>query len=312
MLDIYQPFTRGQAIAAGITDARLGSAEFAKLLGGVYVSARTPDKPYFRSRAAVHLVHPAGAVGTHYTAARLRGVPVPDNALEHVTVARSTDRRQRHGLRCYVAALAAEDIVTLRGVRISSAHRMFVELATTLGLLDLVVVGDWLVRHEYTTPADLVAYCARFHGRYAAHAVHAAGHVRAGVDSPMETRLRMLLVLAGLPEPEVNLVIRAEDGTVTMRLDLGYRTVKLAVEYDGRQHLTDVDQWERDPERRDDLEHDDWRLLVVTSKGIYREPAQTVQRVWRALHQRGYRPLAPPHDGWQPHFRGDDRRQSVA
>jgi very-short-patch-repair endonuclease len=118
----------------------------------------------------------------------------------------------------------------------------------------------------------------------------------------METRLRMLLVLAGLPEPEVNREIRDAHGSVVMRLDLSYPAVKLAVEYDGRHHTELVDQRHRDLDRRDDLEEDDWRLLVVTSKGIYVEPEKTLLRVWRALRARGWRDLPRPSDGWRPHF----------
>jgi very-short-patch-repair endonuclease len=283
-----------------------------RLLGGVYISSRAGDVLFQRARAAVVLVHPDGAVGTHVTAARLRGVPVPMGPLERVTVARPEDRRQRHGLRCHIAALAASEISVVRGVRISAPARMFVELASLLSLVDLVVVGDWLVRNGHLGCEELVEYCITSHDRYAEHARVAAAYVRPDVDSPMETRLRMLLVLAGLPEPEVNLEIRDEDGVVTMRLDLAYRRVRLAVEYDGRHHLEDVGQWERDPERRDDLEQTGWRVLVVTSKGIYREPEVTVQRVWRALRSRGHRPLRPPTDGWRPHVRTDRRARSVA
>jgi very-short-patch-repair endonuclease len=118
----------------------------------------------------------------------------------------------------------------------------------------------------------------------------------------METRLRMLLVLAGLPEPQVNLRLRDEHGTVFLRLDLAYPEVRVAVEYDGRQHAERAEQWQRDLDRREDLDADRWRLIVVTSKGIYREPERTLQRVWSALAERGYRPLPPIGDGWRPHF----------
>ncbi len=55
-----------------------------------------------------------------------------------------------------------------------------------------------------------------------------------GVDSPMVTRLRMLIVLAGLPEPKVNLVIRDEYGHPVRRYDLGYEKSRTLVEYDAR------------------------------------------------------------------------------
>ena len=211
------------------------------------------------------------------------------------------ERRQRRGLRCHVAAIDASEIRIVGGLRISAPNRMFVELASFLPLVDLVVLGDWMVRQRLTSVADLVEYCRTSPDQHARLAREAATYVRERVDSPMESRLRMLLVLAGLPEPQVNRQVRDAGGTVVLRLDLSYPGVRVAVEYDGRQHLELVDQWERDVERRDDL--DGWRVVTVTSKGIYREPEKTLLRVWRALHERGFRPLPPLKDDWRPHFR---------
>ena len=74
-----------------------------------------------------------------------------------------------------------------------------------------------------------------------------------GVDSGMETRLRLLLVLAGLPEPQVNVILRQPDGSWSMRLDLSYPHLELIVEYDGRQHADSTQQWKRDSRRREEL-----------------------------------------------------------
>jgi hypothetical protein len=54
---------------------------------------------------------------------------------------------------------------------------------------------------------------------------------RSGVDSPQETRLRLLLVLAGLPEPSVNLIIRQPDGSWRRRYDMAYEEFRLIIEY---------------------------------------------------------------------------------
>ena len=189
----------------------------------------------------------------------------------------------------------------LSGVRLSAPHRLFVELASALTLVDLVVLGDWLVRRGHTTTQALVEHCQHYRGRYAKQAREAAAYVRDRVDSPMETKLRLLLVLAGLPEPVVNHELRDDFGSVVMRLDLSYPALRLAVEYDGRQHVESVRQWERDVERREQLGDDSWRLITVTSTGIYRDPEQTVRRVWQALRDRGCR-LPPPSEGWRAHF----------
>lgn len=301
LLDITEPFTRAQARDAGISDRQLRGHDFQQLLGGIYLSSRITDLSRRRAKAAL-MVHPSDAVATHFSCARVLGAPVPDHPLEHVTVSRAEDRRQRHGIRCHVMALAAADVTIVDGVRVSDPHRLFVEMTPLLSLVDLVVLGDWLVKHEHLTTASLIEYCDRTTAHHAAAARRAAAYVRARVDSPMETRLRMLIVLAGLPEPEVNLKFVLQEGTARVRVDLSYPKIKLAVEYDGRQHVEKIQQWEGDLDRREGFDEDEWRIVVVTSKGIYKEPGRTVQRVYRALRDRKYRPLSPPTDGWRIHF----------
>jgi very-short-patch-repair endonuclease len=121
----------------------------------------------------------------------------------------------------------------------------------------------------------------------------------------METRLRLLIVLAGLPEPKVNHKIRDEHGRVLVRLDLSYPELRLIVEYDGRQHAEDTDQWNRDLDRREYFDDEEWRILVVTAKGIFREPERTLHRVRRALVKRGCRQVPRRlDDAWRRHFPG--------
>jgi hypothetical protein len=51
------------------------------------------------------------------------------------------------------------------------------------------------------------------------------------------------------------------------------------VEYDGRRHADSPEQWERDIYRREDLDRMDYRLLIVTSRGLYNEPHRTFERL---------------------------------
>jgi hypothetical protein len=50
-------------------------------------------------------------------------------------------------------------------------------------------------------------------------------------------------------------------------------------EYDGRKHADSTEQWERDIYRREELDQMDYRLLIVTSRGVYSEPQRTLERV---------------------------------
>jgi very-short-patch-repair endonuclease len=299
-LETRRPFTRADAIAAGIPARELRGSRFRRMFNGVYIDARVPDHPLIRAQAAL-VVHPPSAYASHMTAARVYGLPVPSHPAEHVTVENPADRSKRQGIVCHVGRTS--DVREVSGVRVSGPHRTFIELASMLSLVDLVVVGDALVRMGKVTPDSLVAACERAGNRFARAALRAARYVRAEVDSPMETRLRMLILLAGLPEPEVNHKVRDESGRVTRRFDLSYPSVRLIVEYDGRHHVEVKSNWESDLKRREELDDAGWRILVVTSDGIYRAPAETVLRIHATLRRCGWRGLpARPGDAWRPHF----------
>jgi hypothetical protein len=69
-------------------------------------------------------------------------------------------------------------------------------------------------------------------------------------------------VLAGLPEPRVNLIIRGRDGSWRSRYDLAYEQFRPIIEYDGRQHAEDAQQWLTDIFRREELDQIRWRLVI--------------------------------------------------
>src|SRR3712207_6909438 len=60
--------------------------------------------------------------------------------------------------------------------------------------------------------------------------------------------------------------LRDDDGFFLLRPDLSWSALKVAVEYDGRHHLTSAHQWERDVERRNDLTAAGWLLITVDRK----------------------------------------------
>ena len=248
------------------------------------------------------ILHPAGAFASHVSAARVYDVPVPHFADEHVSVFEEQDRRRRPGIKSHVAARSTAT-GRLRGIPVSMPIPMFIELASMLSLVDLVIVGDALVRKKAFTPEELVRGCEESTDRHAAAAAKAARYVRARVDSPMETRLRMLIVLAGLPEPEIDFRIRDSFGSVVRRFDLSYPSLKLIVEYDGRQHAEDPEQYDSDIYRREELDTLKWRIVVVTAKGIFQRPEETLHRVRSALADTGATGLPSRFDdAWRAHF----------
>lgn len=300
--DFRRPFRRRDGLAAGLTPRQLRSTAYTAVTHGVYVATARAGTPLETARALLTCLDD-DAWASHATAGRVHGMPLPTLPLEHVSVRKPHHRCQRDGVVSHVRQNA--EVVVVGGVRMSSYRQTFVELGTQLSLVDLVVVGDWLVRWKKVTLADLTAFCRRARGPGARAARQAAALVREEVDSPMETRLRLLIVFGGLPEPTTNVVLRDEYGEPVRQHDLGYVKQRVAVDYDGRQHIEREESWENDLERREQAHEDDWRTITVTAKGVYRDPERTLMRIHRVARQRGV-PGVPTHlsDEWRKHFPG--------
>lgn len=298
-------FTRAQAKAAGLSDRVLQGPRVQRIFRGVYAEAGVVIDLRLRARAAL-LIAPAGAVVARQTAAVLLGGVVPTDTRIHLRLPSG-----RMGVAGIVDRCRSGSWSTARigGVPVTTAEDTFIDLAADLGLVDLVVLGDALVRRKRTTPEQLVAAAQAHGGACALLARRAAGLVRRGVDSPMESRLRMLLVLAGLPEPVVNHVEHDDRGWWVRRFDLSYPEVRVAVEYDGRQHAESDRQWQRDVERREELDNDGWRIVVVLARGIYREPERTLDRVVATLRAQGMAARITSQE-WRVHFSGQGQRSA--
>jgi len=301
--DPRRPFTRAEARAAGISLHRLLGPRFQKICWDTYLSRDVAVTPQIRSRAALKLA-PPGTHISHETAAQLWGATVPGGPTTHITTPSGDGRLVRKGVKSHYYETYRAPTTTLKGLPISTPEQTFLDLASSgLSLVDLVVVLDGLLKARHTTLDALAAAADGWHGRGRRVAQRAAGLARNGVDSPMETRVRLLIVLAGLPEPQVNLIVRDQYGEWKRRYDLVYEGLRLIVEYDGRQHAMDDDQWLTDIFRREELDRLHWRLVVVTAEGIYANPLQTLVRVREALLERGATNLRRTFKtDWRVHF----------
>ena len=171
------------------------------------------------------------------------------------------------------------------------AEHAFASAATQLNLLELVTAGDWMLRRNLCHLPALLAYASSFTGRGAVTARRAAGLVRARVDSPRETMLRLCLVLAGLPTPDCNLVMGTHDHPIG-RVDLVFKEFGVLIEYEGDQHRTDRWQWNVDIGRYEEFTADGYLVIRVTGAAM-RRAREVVCRVDAALRSRGYRGPAP-------------------
>lgn len=290
-IDIDRPFTRAAGLHAGLSDTAMQGRAFRRLFTGVYIHSGIPVTAALWSEAA-RLITPAGAFATHHTAARALGAIVPFTSVTHVGAVTGARTRTR-GIRLHRYA-ALPDLVEVDGQLVTGAVQTFLDLADRLDLVDLVVLGDSLVHLGHTTPEELVDAAT---GRTSRLAREAAAYVRAGAQSGPETRLRLLYVLAGLPEPSTQVRVARSNGGVFW-LDLGWEEVLAASEYDGEHHAL---QQEHDADRRAEIRDAGWELRVVTSPDLWRTPGALVTDARAMLTERGLR-LPTPQERWRAHF----------
>jgi hypothetical protein len=257
------------------------------LAKGVYVAAATADSYRLQVQGARLTLAP-GTVATGVTGLQLLGVDVGSRL--PMTFATIHPRQVR---RRDVRVIRVKELPAHRDA-IASPEHCWLTAASTLNLLDLVIAGDSLLRLRRITLARLQSSVGRCSARGIVAVRTAVRLVRERVDSPRETWLRLCLVLAGLPVPECNVIIGDDRGPMG-RVDLVYLAYKLIIEYEGDQHRTDRNQWNRDIDRHEDFARDHWTLIRITSERA-RWPRQVARAVHQALRANGYEGPAPRFD----------------
>lgn len=109
-----------------------------------------------------------------------------------------------------------------------------------------------------------------------------------GAESPQETRTRLVLIDAGLPRPETQIVVRGEYGEFVGRIDMGYRDLKVGIEYDGQQHWTDPQQRQHDIDRQVALADAGWVIIRVSAELLRYREATLIGRVRDAMCAAGW------------------------
>ena len=95
---------------------------------------------------------------------------------------------------------------------------------------------------------------------------------------------------AGLPEPEVNWVLRDGSGARVAELDLAYPRWRVAPEYDGRVHADNPAQFAKDADRWDLIRALGWDHVRVLNHHLRERGRPAVTKVRDALLRAGWRP----------------------
>lgn len=225
--------------------ARAGSADRARrlvtdglvrrVLHGAYVDHLVAGSPSLRCAALVRVL-PDGVALSGRAALWAMGVDVlPLDERLDVTTVRGKHLERRPGVRTWSALLPDEELVELPGGLLAvSAARAFVDVARRESLVEAVALGDAVLRSGAAEPEQLALAVERAAGlRGVVRARAVLPHLEARSESQGESRLRMALVLGGLPRPEAQVDLYARTGEHLARVDLVLEEVLL--EYDGRE-----------------------------------------------------------------------------
>ncbi len=259
------------AAALGISEDavrhRLRTGAWTRLARGAYLTE--PGPPAWRDRVEAAALLTSGVV-SHTTAAALHRFDVtPARDAVHLTVSRRSGRHQRRGIRVHFADLAPGDIVRCDGLPVTSPVRTALDCARMLP-------QPLAVRALECAPWHLVS------ARAPAHLLRLADPRS---ESVLETELRILLTLAGLPPTDIQLTVTIAGRTY--RLDLAYRYATLAIEVDGRAHHSDAVAFRRDRERQNALVGAGWTVLRFTADDLHRRPEYVVATIRAVLAVSG-------------------------
>ena len=163
----------------------------------------------------------------------------------------------------------------------TSITRTLRDACLRLSLVEAVVVADMALRMRLTTAAALSQSVDKSSGAQGVRKLRKVMELaEPAAESPMETRLRMLLVLGGLPRPEAQVVIRDGWHRFVGRPDLYYREQRLGIEYDGGIHR---DKLAEDDRRQNRLLEAGVRLLRFTAGDVFNTPDVVLSQVRNAL-----------------------------
>ena len=298
-----QAFAVRDALDAGARPTRLRSADLASPFWGVRSTPDGADSVEGRARAYLSRAAPGHFI-SHSSAAVIWGIPLPSR-LESDTrlhVGVSTEQRapRGQGVIGHRLQLNPEDVVTHLDIRLTSLARTWCDLASLLREEELVAAGDnviWYRRpvHSRLTHQILRTAASQHSGRRGRPAIRSSLPLLSDrADSLPESVMRVRMIRAGLPIPDVNLEVYDARGHFVAMPDLSYPTYFLSFDYEGDHHRTDSLQWEKDIARVPRLEKANWHHTRI-SKADLRNSRDFLERTRQLLFDRGW--LRPPAEG---------------
>jgi uncharacterized protein DUF559 len=249
-------FTTVDARNAGLTPGQLRGASWRRIGPATYIwKGLDEDDRLVRLRAVLKRL-PPGSAFSGLTAAWLHGIDVgPCDPIEAIAPVNS-GVSARSGIRLRRATLDDGDVASVREMPTTSLVRTLADLSQQLSLTEAVVIADAALHSRRVRLEQLRTWAGPNNHRHGVRKFRSVINLaEPRAESPMESRLRMLLILAGLPRPAAQVSIYDRNGRFVGRPDLYYEEQRLGIEYDGASH-------------RDSLAEDNRRQNLLLSAGV--------------------------------------------
>lgn len=275
-----------EALADGQVTRRDLNRLYTKVHRNVYIRAGVELTPRDRARAGWLWSGRAATLVGHSAAAQLGSRWIPADAPVELAHSR---RPPPNGITVRSDEIRPDEIRTTGGIACTTAARTAYDLGRRLPLDTAVIRIDALLNATRCAVADAATIADRYPGARGVRRFRVAlDLVDGGAESPQETRLRLLLVRAGLPRPVTQIPVTNQWGRVVRRIDMGWPEWLVGAEYDGEQHWKDPRQHGDDIDRLEFLAAKGWLIVRVSAVQLrYRQDA-VVERVRLALRQRGF------------------------
>ncbi|MEU6073120.1 DUF559 domain-containing protein [Micromonospora sp. NPDC047074] len=289
----FLPFSGSQAVAAGLVTWRmLRGPSWRRLLPDIYVNVdghRAEDHRMWCD--AVALTLPTGAAISGLSAAFLWGVDLlPRAGPVFVTLPGPARRRTTRRVAVDQRSLSAREITRFAGLPVTTGVRTAFDLGRQLPRTDALVAVDALPHRRVARLPALGGYLDTHRGwPGTARLREVLTLAEPPSESPMETRLRLVLHDAGLPPPTAQHDVHGTHSRRVRvflgRVDLAYPRWQIAIEYEGDHHRERV-HFQRDVARLNALRAAGWLVLRFTADDVLHHPARLVRLVTDALHER--------------------------
>jgi very-short-patch-repair endonuclease len=272
-----RPFSLGEARSVGLTPRALRGKSWQRIGAELYRWTESPED-HLLTLSAWQRVLPPEAVFASASAAWLHGIDLDPTDPVEVVVPPSSGIRNRVGLKVRRSEIPPGELVSVRGLRATALPLTIATLCLQRPAVEALIAIDMAIHLSLTDAAALDQYAEGAKGRHGAPRLRSLVSLAAPAESPMETRLRWLLIQAGLPRPEVQTNLRV--GASRFRADLCYPSARLILEFDGGNHR---ERLVEDNRRQNLLLNGEYRVLRFTAPDIYSRADVVVAQVRAAL-----------------------------